>query len=124
MFRYSAVIICFFICCLHNEIYGLRQFHSGRRSGGNVGSAGNQSEQFYAKLIEDNWFEQNLDHFDPTNTKTWKQVNILIHFGGVILYIHFIAFSNRRGKGKSPPLLPSQLSLLMFENYKTSLEIS
>lgn len=27
------------------------------------------------QLPPDQWFEQKLDHFDPTNKKTWLQVN-------------------------------------------------
>lgn len=27
-----------------------------------------------AIVIEDNWFVQKIDHFDPTNNNTWKQV--------------------------------------------------
>lgn len=33
-------------------------------------------EQYELGAAEDLWFEQYLDHFDPTNTNTWKQVNL------------------------------------------------
>ena len=35
------------------------------------------------------WFEQRLDHFDPVNTQTWKQVftqTVLLVFDFIILY--------------------------------------
>lgn len=28
--------------------------------------------------VEDKWFVQNLDHFNPTDTRTWKQVTSTI----------------------------------------------
>ncbi|XP_060534670.1 putative serine protease F56F10.1 [Cylas formicarius] len=49
-----------------------RFFHNGRIKGGNLGSPQHRS------LIKESrnftrWFTQNLDHFDPTNRKTWEQ---------------------------------------------------
>ncbi|KAJ6625679.1 putative serine protease K12H4.7, partial [Pseudolycoriella hygida] len=48
---------------------------NGRRTGGNLGDpTGNHgftSEN--VTLPPDEWFEQILDHFNPTNVATWKQ---------------------------------------------------
>lgn len=54
---------------------GWRQFWKGRRTGGNLGGAttinGLNAEN--VDLPSDEWFEQMLDHFNPTNVDTWKQ---------------------------------------------------
>jgi hypothetical protein len=50
------------------ESFGIRKFWRGRRF---------EAEPAEPKKLEGNedlWFEQQLDHFDPTNSKTWKQV--------------------------------------------------
>lgn len=63
------VVLCFM------PISAWRTFWKGRKFGGNLGhptdSKGilmNDGEN------EDLWFVQKLDHFEPMNTKTWKQV--------------------------------------------------
>lgn len=30
------------------------------------------------RLPEEEWFSQKLDHFDPTNERTWLQVNFYV----------------------------------------------
>lgn len=31
------------------------------------------------RIFENKWFEQKLDHFNPIDTRTWKQVLIIIY---------------------------------------------
>lgn len=52
---------------------GWRVFWKGRRFDGNVG----HPTDYHGRLGsdgEDLWFTQKLDHFEPMNDKTWKQV--------------------------------------------------
>lgn len=35
----------------------------------------NSPPSFRTLITEDEWFIQKLDHFNPTNNRTWKQVN-------------------------------------------------
>jgi hypothetical protein len=55
--------------------YGWRNFWKGRKFGGNVGHP-TDSKGILSSENEDLWFTQKLDHFEPMNTKTWKQVKI------------------------------------------------
>ncbi|XP_012256835.2 putative serine protease K12H4.7 [Athalia rosae] len=53
-----------------NLVLGFRSFARGRSKGGSLGEPIlNESHA----LPEDQWFEQFLDHFNPTETRTWKQ---------------------------------------------------
>jgi len=48
----------------------------------------NSPESLRTLNIEDEWFIQKLDHFNPTNNKTWKQVpklNISTYIYGYIM---------------------------------------
>lgn len=47
------------------EIMSFRKFWRGRRF---------EAEPVLLGDGEDLWFDQQLDHFDPTISKTWKQV--------------------------------------------------
>lgn len=51
-----------------------RTFWKGRRFDGNVGHPTDFHAALGAQSDDDLWFMQKLDHFEPTNDKTWKQV--------------------------------------------------
>ncbi|XP_046734543.1 putative serine protease K12H4.7 [Diprion similis] len=53
-----------------NAASALRSFARGRSKGGNLGTPVLSK---YYELAEDEWFEQFLDHFNPTDARTWKQ---------------------------------------------------
>lgn len=63
MFTYRVLICCIswysLVNCLPNGSFG---------SGEPPNLPGTNA------FIVDQWFVQKLDHFDPTNNKTWKQV--------------------------------------------------
>lgn len=61
-----------------NLCWAWRGFWKGRRFNGNLGDPFDSMTT--AQLPPDEWFEQELDHFDAINTKTWNQVNIIIRF--------------------------------------------
>ncbi len=78
-------------------IDGLPFFHHGRPRGGMVGSPRRrfQSSVYQEKAPSDElWYTQQLDHFNPADTRTWQQryfVNdeywkkngpVFIHIGG------------------------------------------
>lgn len=53
-----------------------KQFHLGRSLGGNLGAP----ETNKTTLPPEEWFEQTLDHFNPTDGRTWKQVSIQLGY--------------------------------------------
>lgn len=53
------------------EVYGVRRFWRGKMF---QQDAPSRSERFHAQAaVPDLWFEQQLDHNDPTNAATWQQ---------------------------------------------------
>jgi len=47
--------------------------------------------------VEDKWFVQKLDHFNPTDNRTWKQVMYIKCIKNVyliIIYLHIIYYIN------------------------------
>ena len=65
------IVIFLTIICIINNGLALRNFMRGRRFGGNIG------EPILLKnkdLPQQQWFTQYLDHFNPTEARTWKQV--------------------------------------------------
>lgn len=54
-----------------NVTVALRTFIRGRSKGGNIGLPLLDKEPKW--LPKEQWFTQMLDHFDPTNARTWKQ---------------------------------------------------
>lgn len=54
-----------------------RSFWKGRRYGGNIGHPSDSKGFLRSEDNEDLWFTQKLDHSDPMNVQTWKQVDIL-----------------------------------------------
>lgn len=65
--------MCVIFLVVIDSSFGWRQFWKGRQTGGNLGGAtsGLSAENF--NLPPDEWFDQMLDHFNPTNTARWKQ---------------------------------------------------
>lgn len=53
---------------------GWRTFWKGRKFDGNVGHPTEFHGSLKSPADEDLWFVQKLDHFDPTNQQTWRQV--------------------------------------------------
>lgn len=49
-----------------------RTFLRGRSKHGNLGEPVLSSKTYV--LPKEQWFTQNLDHFNPTETRVWKQV--------------------------------------------------
>lgn len=50
-----------------SPVYSVKKLHVG------LGEP-NSPENRNIFDVEDKWFEQNLNHFDPTDGRTWKQV--------------------------------------------------
>lgn len=67
-------IFCVLILnCSHG--YGWRIFHRGRLFGGNLKFSAQDNEVLSLDPnIKEKWFTQLLDHFNPTDTTTWQQV--------------------------------------------------
>lgn len=69
--KMKLIVLLIFAISLEN-VYGWRTFWKGHRRGGNlIAPHGNLSR---AHLPPDQWFDQKLDHFTPTNNELWKQV--------------------------------------------------
>ncbi|XP_034943552.1 putative serine protease K12H4.7 [Chelonus insularis] len=72
MMQINAKYLLILFACLftlHNESFAWRRFARGRSKYG-LGEPASSRKYTPSK---DMWFEQYLDHFDPTNGKTWKQ---------------------------------------------------
>lgn len=66
----SIFVFAIFLAVIHHGT-AWRSFMRGRSSGGNLGSP------FMTKAVdppEELWFNQYLDHFNPVEGRTWKQV--------------------------------------------------
>ncbi|KAK3914100.1 Putative serine protease, partial [Frankliniella fusca] len=66
-FRWATLVIC-----ILQSVSSLRIFHRGRQHGGNVQLWSN-SDLSESMFPPEQWFTQQLDHFDPTNQQTWQQ---------------------------------------------------
>lgn len=55
-----------------------RVFQRGRFVGGNLGVPSGGFEESNL-IVKTEWFLQRLDHFNPTDTRTWKQVFIILN---------------------------------------------
>lgn len=93
MFSNKMKTHIFIIFCLSslNGCYNLRQFFNGRQQGGNLGVPGGLDHhgldvEFIADANKyERWFTQNLDHFNPSDERTWQQVIIWILFVGTLI---------------------------------------
>lgn len=82
--KFNSVAFCIFLILLIyvDNAFAWRNFWKGRDNGGNLGNTKTHrhlNQRLHANIdlekdIPDHWLNQNLDHFDPTNTVTWKQV--------------------------------------------------
>lgn len=66
------------ISCFYLEISAWKIFHLGRSHGGNIADPELLTNY---KLPPDQWFDQTLDHFNPTDERTWKQVSFRYSIG-------------------------------------------
>nr|CAD7589926.1 unnamed protein product [Timema genevievae] len=64
------VFTCGVLVVLCGLVEGWKTFHHGRHKGGMLG-APYTNQQIALPPAE--WFEQKLDHFNPTDTNTWRQ---------------------------------------------------
>lgn len=55
------------------SVDGVKKFHLGRSNGGNLGIPGGD---YQSNLPPPQWFKQKLDHSNPSDLRTWKQVCI------------------------------------------------
>lgn len=70
---FLLLLVILLIFCQPSESW--RTFWKGRRYGGNIGHPVDSKGLLRdADDNEDLWFTQNLNHFDPMNLQTWKQV--------------------------------------------------
>lgn len=69
---FCLIFVSLLLICV--PTLGWRTFWKGRRFDGNVGHPTDFKGQLGGEGDEDLWFTQKLDHFEPTNDKTWKQV--------------------------------------------------
>lgn len=70
----SKVVLLLFVLIFIsiNDSFALRRFWKGRHHGGNLFTPTQLDREL---LPPDEWFEQQLDHFDEVNKQTWKQVS-------------------------------------------------
>lgn len=70
------LLLSFFLLMFILQVECWKYFHFGRVVGGNLGTPLN-TEQLTVSSdndFPDLWFMQKLDHFNPNNEITWKQV--------------------------------------------------
>lgn len=65
------------LLCILPQCMGWRFFLRGRQRGGNLGNPSNKTETSSLGSVEELWFNQTLDHFDPTNDAKWSQVRFI-----------------------------------------------
>lgn len=73
--RLILFYVCIFLFIIEN-INAWRIFHHGRMVGGNLGKPFPDKPQNFKKVSEQ-WFMQNLDHFNPGSDQKWKQVSCI-----------------------------------------------
>lgn len=66
-------VIFVFFAILIVKIHSWRIFHRGRSVGGNLGVPVSEHDNVI-KEIPEQWFLQELDHFNPADDRKWKQV--------------------------------------------------
>ncbi|KAK5642960.1 hypothetical protein RI129_009127 [Pyrocoelia pectoralis] len=67
------LITLIFIQILLLNIHGWKIFHRGRENGGNIGAPYDPNYKSNTKFVQEEWFVQRLDHFNPTDLRVWKQ---------------------------------------------------
>lgn len=76
-----SVIFLVILVCNFGNVFGWRKFLRGKSKDG-IGAPNLSQEHELPKAL---WFQQNLDHFDPTNMQRWHQVIYFI----LIIYSFF-----------------------------------
>lgn len=71
MWHKNIVFLYFAILIL--EIHSWKIFHRGRGVGGNLGIPVSHRNKY--REIPEQWFLQELDHFNPADDRKWKQVS-------------------------------------------------
>lgn len=74
--RLCLIIVA--ILSIYQPVLGWRTFWKGRKFDGNVGHPTDFKGRLGNDGDNDLWFTQKLDHFEPVNDKTWKQVRLII----------------------------------------------
>ncbi|CAH1366832.1 hypothetical protein MTP99_008111 [Tenebrio molitor] len=69
--KLCAFLLCLLYFCA--EVNSWRIFHHGRMVGGNVGIPKPDKRRQSVKEVNEEWFTQQLDHFNPTDETTWQQ---------------------------------------------------
>lgn len=72
MFNMRFLVSLLVVLSVINFSIAWRNFMRGRNKNGNLGEPVVSSEDY--KLVEEQWFTQLLDHFNPTDIRVWKQV--------------------------------------------------
>lgn len=67
----NYLLIILLLLGLCNLAWTWKRFSGGKHKD-NLGEPALSKDQV---LPGDEWFQQNLDHFDPTNMQTWQQVS-------------------------------------------------
>ncbi|PSN56520.1 hypothetical protein C0J52_14786 [Blattella germanica] len=68
--KWCLILLSIFMIKLCDETEGMQLFHRGRGKGGLLKEPYVHHD---VPLPPDEWFEQQLDHFNPTDLRTWKQ---------------------------------------------------
>lgn len=71
-FKVNFLIFVFFVISF-GKTYGWRTFWKGHRDGGNLIPPHTTLDR--DQLPPDQWFDQQLDHFNKNNDEIWKQVS-------------------------------------------------
>ena len=71
MWWIHAFLLLFIL--LNRESFGFRLNTRSKHYGGKLGEP---AGEWQGELPPDQWFVQSLDHFNPSDTRTWKQVYI------------------------------------------------
>lgn len=66
-----STVLAFLLVYLSHVACGGKHFRLGRSKGGNLGAPGGYKGE---PLPAAQWFKQKLDHFNPSDLSTWKQV--------------------------------------------------
>lgn len=81
-------IILIYFAILIAKIHSWRIFHRGRGVGGNLGTPVRHHLSDLREIPEQ-WFLQELDHFNPSDDRKWKQVSKLFYLNNFIYHRTF-----------------------------------
>jgi hypothetical protein len=78
LIKVSTLILIGWFCLIVRTEARNRLMNRGKYGALGLPKVDHFSHQLRAARIEPQWFEQKLDHFNPQNTQTWKQVSSLM----------------------------------------------